>query len=79
MSVVQPRGNVARNLERSLDWQLTLTRESIAQRLALDKRHHVIQQATCRARIVNRKDVRMLQTGCEMNFAIETLYAYSHR
>lgn len=53
--------------------QLPLAIKTAAQRLPFHERHHIVQQAVGHTRVEERKNVRMLQTGREFDFAEETL------
>ena len=52
-----------------------LAGQPLAQRLALDVRHHVVEQAVDVARVVQRQDVRMVQPGGDVDLAEEPLPA----
>jgi hypothetical protein len=53
--------HVGRNAHGVSDRELFFSVESVAQRLALNVRHHVVEEASGGARVVQRQDVRMLQ------------------
>src|SRR5262245_5018872 len=57
--VTQRVGDLARDRERFVDRQLTFAIETIAQRLALYKRHHVEEKSIRLARVEQRKNVGM--------------------
>ncbi len=71
--VVQRRRHAPRDLDRLLDPQLLLAVQLVAQRVALDVRHHVIQERLRLARIVQRQDVRVLQVGGDLDLVQEPL------
>ena len=47
----------------------------MTQRLPFDERHHVVQQSTRLAGIVQREDVRVRQLTRDLNLSLETLGA----
>ena len=49
--------------------------EAIAERLALDERHHVVEEARGLAGIVQRQDVRVRQAGRDLDLALKALEA----
>src|SRR5882724_11919878 len=49
------------DLHRIVDWELAVSREPVAQRLALDVRHDVIEETACFARVQQRQDVGVLK------------------
>jgi hypothetical protein len=55
------------------DAKLPLAVEALAQRFALDKRHHIVQRAFRLTRVVDREDVRMREVGCDLDLAVEAL------
>jgi hypothetical protein len=57
--------------------KLPLARELHPERLALDKRHHVVQEVAGGAGRQQRDDVRVLQTRRELNFPLEALGAHA--
>ena len=75
MRVVQRRRNGARDLHGLFERELMLAFEALPQRLALDERHHVIQQVVGLAGVVHRHDVRMLQATGDLDLAQESLGA----
>jgi hypothetical protein len=79
MGVVERRGDLGRNAERIGNRELLLALQSRAERLALDKRHHVIEEPAGLARVVQRQDVRMLQIGGEFDLAQEAFGAQHGR
>src|SRR5690349_8634850 len=58
-----------------VDRKLTLARQPVAQRLAFDEGHHVVQQAVAFSRVVQRHDVRMLEIGGGLDLGEEPLAA----
>jgi hypothetical protein len=57
--VLQRRRHLRSDLDRLVHGQLPLDRKFVAQRLALDVGHHVEEETTCLARVVEREDVRV--------------------
>ena len=68
-------GHLAPDADRLLDGQPVVRAEPLPQRVALDVRHDVVELLRRRARIVDGEDVRMLQTGRELDLALEALRA----
>ena len=64
---VDRTGNRANDRDGLIDLQLLLSSDAVAQRLALNERHHVIEQPIGLAGIVERKDVRMLEACGDAN------------
>ena len=56
-----------------VDRELVIAVEPLAQRLAFDVRHHVIQKSRGFAGIVKRKDVRMIQSRRELDLSQEAV------
>ena len=54
---------------RLVDGELLLALEVLAQRLALDVRHHVVQKSFDLARIEQRKDVRVIEPRRDLDLA----------
>jgi hypothetical protein len=74
--VVQRARDLTRDANGVLDRQLLLAVQPVAQRLAFHVRHDVVNEAIDLARVVQRKNVRMLQVRrradlCEEPFAAE--------
>ena len=63
------------DLDRVVHRQLAYAREPLAERFALDVRHHEVEEAAGLAGVVERQDVRMLQAGRHLDFAEEPLAA----
>jgi hypothetical protein len=61
--------------DRFLHRELDLAPEPVAEALALDVGHHVIEEAVGLARVVERQDVWMLQAGGDLHFPEEPLGA----
>src|SRR3970040_1537272 len=57
------------------DRQLALLGKSLTQRDALHIRHHIVEEAPGFARIVERKDVRVLEPRCNLDLARKPLGA----
>jgi hypothetical protein len=65
---------LARDLESVGEGQLLLPLHAVAQRLALDKRHHVVQQPLTRGPgVVERQDVRVAELGRDLDFSEKPL------
>src|SRR4051794_22970605 len=73
MSIVQRGGDLTRDPERVADGELLLPGDAIAQGLAFDERHHVKQIRFRLARVEQRKDVRVLQIGGQLDLGQESL------
>ena len=67
VGVAQGVGDLARDLERVADRELAFTVEALAQGLALDVGHDVIDQAVDLVGIVQRQDVGMVQAGGDLD------------
>ena len=65
--------HLARDQHRFRNRQQPHAREARAQRLAIDERHDVEQEATRFARVVQRQDVRVLQVGRRANLGEKAL------
>ena len=65
--------DLARETNRLAHGELLLACDSAAQRLARDVRHDVVQRALALARIVERKDIRMLQSREQRDLAAKAL------
>ena len=70
-------GERARHLggdpQRVFEGELLFPRQPVAQRLALDERHDVVQETGDRTRIVQRQDVGMLQPRGDLDLPEEAL------
>ncbi len=66
-------GHLARDAERLVHGQLPLPPQAVAERLALDIRHHVVEEPVRLARIVEREDVRVPQPRRDPDLPQETL------
>ena len=75
VGVLQRLGDLAGDLERVVDGELLLPVQPVAQRLALDERHDVVQQAVGLARVVQAEDVGMLEVGGDPDLAEEPVGA----
>jgi hypothetical protein len=71
--IVERRRDGPRDLHGVFERKAMLSLEALPQRLAFDKRHHVVQQIVGAARVVHRHDVRMLQPARDLNLAQESL------
>ena len=76
--VVERARDLARDPHRLVDRQLLLAVEPVAERLALDVRHDVVQEAVGGAGIEQREDVRVLQVRRGADLGQESLGA-DHR
>ena len=77
---VEREGHLARHPNRFLDGKLALALQSVTQALALDVRHSEPQTGrpltgAHLAGVMDRDDVGMLQPGCELDLAEETISA----
>ncbi len=61
VGVLQRVGDLASDTERIVDGKLLLALEPVAERFAVDERHHVEHGAVDGARVEEREDVRVLQ------------------
>ena len=59
-------------LYRAATGQLPFPGKALAQRLCLEIGHHIIQQPVGFIRVVQRQDVRMVETGRGLNLAQES-------
>ena len=75
VGIVQRVGHLAHDPECQIHRQGALPVEPIAERFAVDERHHVEQDAGGRAGIMQRQDMRMLQVGGGLDLAQETFRA----
>src|SRR3954466_2290035 len=66
-------GDLVSDPKGVVDTQALLALEPMAQRLALDERHHVVQDAVRFARVVHGDDVRVLKPGGNADLAQEAL------
>ena len=77
--VCQGAGYLVDHTERILDRNLLLPIHQVAQRLTIDERHHVVEEAVCVARVVERQDVRVGQLGRDLDLPQEPLGPYRSR
>ena len=75
VGVVQGVGHGHGDLHRLVDAELRLAIELAPQRLAVDERHHVVEEAVGGAGVEERQDVGMLQRGGGLDFHHEPLGA----
>ncbi len=73
--VLERVGHFPRDPHRVVHGQLLFAYQPVAQRFALDVRHHVEDEAVGLARIEQRQDVRMLQIGRRLDLGEEPLAA----
>ena len=73
--VLERVGHGDRDLDRFVDAELGLAVELGAERLAVDERHHVVEEAVGGAGIEEREDVRMLQRRGGLDFHHEAVGA----
>src|SRR5207249_2873515 len=76
---VEGRGDRAGNAQGLVEWQLAFALQALAQALALDVRHHVIEEAICLPRIDQCQDVRVLKLCREADLSKEPLGAQDSR
>ena len=79
MRVVQRFRYFVHEAQRAGEGQLAFAREPLAQRFAVDERHDEIEQAVGLARVVDRKDVRMVERRGNGDLAQEPLADDSSR
>jgi hypothetical protein len=72
---LQRRSHRLGDLHRFVDAELLVPPQPLAQGLALDERHHVIEERVGLSRIVQRQDVRVLQTGRHLDLVEKPLGA----
>ena len=75
VGVVERGGHLARDPHRLGDGELLLPVEPGPERLALDERHDVEEEAVGLARVEQRQDVRVLEVGGELDLGQEPLGA----
>ena len=75
VGVVQGVGHGDGDLDRLVDAELRFAVELGAERLAVDERHHVVEEAVGGAGIEERQDVRVLQRGGGLDFHHEPVGA----
>ncbi len=73
VGVGQRIGHLARELERLVHRELRLAIQAIPQRLALDVRHHVVEETGGLTRVVQRQDMRVAEVGRHLDLAQEAL------
>ena len=66
-------GHLAREMHRGLDRHLPLAIHPLPQRLAFDQGHDVVQQPLHGAGVVERQDVRVMQSGGGLDLGEEAL------
>ncbi len=76
--VLKGARNLARQPHCLLHRQRPIALQTVPQRLSGDIRHDVIQEAACVARVVQRQDVGVLQTGGDLDLAQKALRAHRH-
>ena len=75
VGVAQGAGDLGRDPDDVGDRKLLLAPEPVAQRFALDERHHVVRSAADLARVDEPEDVGVLQVGDGLDLAEEPLGA----
>jgi hypothetical protein len=73
--IVECRGDLLGKMERIIDWELLLAVQPLAQRLAGDERHDIVEEPVGLARVEQWKDVRVFEAGGELDLAQEPLAA----
>ena len=73
--VVECVGHLARDPHRVVHRELLLAAEPVAERLALDEGHDVIEEGVGLTRVEERENVRMLKIGGELDLGEEPLGA----
>jgi hypothetical protein len=79
MRVVERVRDLSRDPDRLIDAELFLAIEFVAQRLALDVRHDVIEEGVGFARVEQRKDMRVLEIGRRFDLLDKPLGAQDGR
>ena len=72
---VQRFGYLPRQTDRAIDRKLPLTIEPMPETFALDERHREPQTVVGLSGVENADDVRVLKTGGEPDFLLETVGA----
>ena len=75
VGVLQRLGGLAGDAKRVVQRQLLLPVEPVPERLALDERHDVVEQAFGLSRVVQAEDVGVLEGGGDADFAEEAVAA----
>ena len=65
---------VYQQLDRFLDRELAVARQAVAQRLALDVWHDVVEVVSRLTTVVQRQDTGMLQVGGDLDLAEKSLW-----
>ena len=73
MSVGERVGDFGEELHRFVNRQLPLARESAAKVVAIHERHDVVEEPVGFSRVVQWKDVRMLQLGGDLDLTEESV------
>ena len=79
VGIAQGIRDLAPDLHGILQRQMTLAGEAVAQRLPFDVRHDVVQEARSLARVVQRQDMWMGESGGEVDLPEESLGAERRR
>ena len=74
--VVERLGHFGGDLQRLGRGEPRLAGQALAQRIAFDERHDVVQEPGGRARVVQRQDVRVSQVGGDVDFADKALRSH---
>ena len=75
VGVVERAGDHAREMQCFVERQLAVAVELRPQRLALDVRHDVVEEAVGLARVMQRQDVGMIEAGGDLDLAEEAVGA----
>ncbi len=73
VGVLQRLSRLADDAERVLDGKLVFPDEPVANRLALDEGHHIVEEAVGHPGVVQAEDVGVLELGSDADFAEETV------
>ena len=76
VGVFQGRSNLFGNTECLLNTELLLVREATAQGVTLDVRRYIVDEPGCLARVMQREDVGVVQTGRNGDLAEKPLGSY---
>jgi hypothetical protein len=75
VGVIERFGDLAGDADRLLDRELLFTLDALAEGLALDVRHHGVEQAVGVSAVVQWQDTGMLQAGFDADFAEKAVCA----
>ena len=76
VGIVERAGHLLHDPASGRKRERPLTREPLAEGLALHQRHDIVEQAVYGARVMERQDVRVMQRGGRLDLAEEPLAAH---